>query len=103
MNDEHLTAIERLLARSQIPREAQKRVLNVVSDTSLTLDDKYDVAEELIAHFDDGLSAGKSVEELLEAFGDGRITAGLITKTRRKIKTRTSENTYHSHERPASL
>ncbi len=87
MNDDHFSSIERLLARSQIPREAQKRVLDVVSDTSLTLDDKFDVAEELIAHFDDGLSAGKSVEELLEAFGDGRVTAGLITTTRRKSKS----------------
>ncbi len=87
MKKEHLYAIDRLLARSQIPREAQQRVLDVVSEMSLPLDDNYDVAEELIAHFDDGLSAGKSVEQLLEDFGDGRITAGLITKTKRKSRS----------------
>ncbi len=87
MADERWSAVERLLARSQIPREAQQRISEVVLASRLTIDDKLDIAEELIAHFDDGLSAGKSLEALLAAFGDDRIAAGLITKTRRKSKS----------------
>ena len=87
MNDRHLSAVDRLLAQSQIPREAQQRIRDVVSGLRLSIDDKLDVAEELINHFDDGLSAGKSSDDLLAAFGDGRIVTGLITKMRRRSKS----------------
>ncbi len=87
MDGEHSSPIERLLAQSEIPHEAQQRVLDVLSGTRLTLDDQLDVAEELITHFSDGLAAGKSLNDLLAAFGDGRLAAGLITRTRRKSKS----------------
>ncbi len=87
MSEGQSSAIVRLLAQSRIPREAQQRIRDVVYGLRLSLDDKLDVAEELINHFDDGLSAGKSPDDLLAAFGDGRIAAGLITKMRRRSKS----------------
>ncbi len=75
--------IESLLASSGLPAKLKKRIFAIVSRLSLDSENKLDVAEELIAHFKDGLSAGKSSEELLEVFGNEQVTTTLIARTRR--------------------
>ncbi len=76
--------IEPLLASSELPEELKETIFNIVSGLSLDSESKLDVSEELIAHFEDGLSAGKSPEELLETFGDEHLISTLIVNTRRK-------------------
>ncbi len=90
-------SVENLLAFSELPETIRNRISAIVSGDGLDIDGKLDVAEELIAHFADGLSAGKSSAELLSAFGDERLTTSLITRTRRK-RQRALGNTEHLME-----
>ena len=82
MNEER-SAIGRFLATSDLPREVRQKISGVVMGLDVPMDDKLDVAEELVVHFEDGLAAGKTVDTLVETFGDERTTASLINKTRR--------------------
>ncbi len=82
MNEERST-IGRFLAASDLPREVRQKISGVVMGLDAPLGDKLDVAEELAVHFEDGLAAGKTVDTLVETFGDEQTTASLINKTRR--------------------
>jgi hypothetical protein len=77
--------VESLLDSSELPEVIQKRIRAIVSRAGLDIENKLDVAEELIAHFEDGLSAGKTSEALLGAFGDEHVVATLIVRTRRRL------------------
>jgi len=74
--------LDRMLAESQLPAPAAQCVRTVVKRTRLWPLEKIDVAQELTAHFHDGLEAGASVEELLANFGDVRRTARLIRRAK---------------------
>ncbi len=84
--------VESLLDSSELPEAIQKRIFAIVSEAGLDTENKLDVAEELIAHFEDGLSAGKSSKELLEAFGNEHVAAHLIVKSRRKLNLGNTEH-----------
>lgn len=67
-----------------LPEPAKELVHRVVRRTRLWKREKADVAEELIAHFTDGLAAGETGDALVEAFGDERRAAKLIRRAKRR-------------------
>ena len=72
--------LQGLLASSTLPESLRKLVSGVVRRTRLRRIEKMDVARELIEHFEDGIAAGASVDELVVDFGDPRIAAALIRR-----------------------
>lgn len=74
------------VAASGLPVEAQAMILRVVRQTRLRKLEKAGVADELIAHFADGLDAGAPADEMLANFGDERTAARLIRRA--KIRNR---------------
>jgi hypothetical protein len=67
-----------------LPKEAAELVVRVVRRTRLRAMEKIDVADELVAHFADGLERGASVAELIRDFGDERNAARLIARAKRR-------------------
>jgi hypothetical protein len=74
------------LAAAALPEAARQLIGRVVKRTRLWRIEKSAVADELLAHFLDGLAAGESVDDLLACFGDERHAAKLIR--RGKIRNR---------------
>ena len=72
-----------LVAASKLPSDVWKRICIILDEMDLGGARQVDVARELIAHFEDGLSAGKSVDDLLRDFGDERTAAQLIAEQKR--------------------
>ena len=72
------------IANSGIPAEAQQLVTTVVKKSRLLRFEKIDVVQELVAHFIDGESAGKSVKQLITDFGDPLVTAQLIHHSKKR-------------------
>jgi len=69
-----------LVAASNLSSNVRKRICVILDEMGSDGKRRADVARELIAHFEDGLSAGRSVEEMLRQFGDARRAARLISK-----------------------
>ena len=76
--------LARLLAESGLPAPAVDCVRQVVRRTRLWRLEKNAVAQDLAAHFHDGLETGTTLEELLSGFGDVRRTARLIRRAKRR-------------------
>ncbi|HMO15161.1 MAG TPA: hypothetical protein PKD64_03920 [Pirellulaceae bacterium] len=72
---------------SGLPASIQELLLEVVSDTGLMADEKLEVAEELIAHFQDGLTRGCCAAALLEDFGEPQLVAKLIQKSKQRNRS----------------
>ena len=72
--------LQGLLASSTLPESLRKLVSGVVRRTRLRRIEKMDVARELVEHFEDGIAADASAEELVVDFGDPRIAATLIRR-----------------------
>jgi hypothetical protein len=72
------------LAGAGLPAPAGALIVRVVKLTRLWRLEKAAVADELIAHFSDGVAAGCSAADLVDRFGDARVAARLI----RRAKTR---------------
>src|SRR5205814_3611926 len=72
------------IARSRLPTPAQDLIRRVVKRTRLWMLEKVEVADELIAHFADGLETGSSIETLLEKFGNERQAAKLIRRAKKR-------------------
>src|SRR5690242_10958028 len=68
--------------RADLPAPAKDLVRRVVRKTRLGSLEKLDVADELIAHFRDGLDAGESIEQLARSFGDEARAAKLIRRAK---------------------
>ena len=79
--------LQGLLASSTLPESLRTLVSGVVRRTRLRRLEKMDVARELVEHFEDGIAAGASAEELVAAFGEPRTAATLI---RRGVKRKRS-------------
>ena len=73
-----------LIALAELPPELAAAVRQVVSRSRLWRSEKVDVAAELIAHFQDGLAAGRTPAELLQSFGDPQASAQLIRRAKRR-------------------
>ena len=75
---------QKLIAEAQLPGRLGQLVSDVVRRTRLFRLEKVAVAEELIAHFHDGLEAGRSAQELATAFGDQHQAGRLIGRAKRR-------------------
>ena len=74
------------IASSGLPSKIQSLIRGVVSQSRLRRPEKYDVAEELIQHFQDGNRSGLAFDHLVEQFGDPGAAAVLIRRS--KIRNR---------------
>jgi len=64
--------------RPEMPAEVLRRIDDVVRRSRLQGGERADVRDELVAHFEDGLAAGRTAEELLASFGDATASARWI-------------------------
>src|SRR5688572_8554544 len=67
----------RRVAASALPQPLKDLILDVARRTRLWRIERAAVADELIAHFEDGISAGGTPEGLTDRFGDPRDAAKL--------------------------
>ncbi|MCI0436317.1 MAG: ABC transporter permease [Gemmatimonadetes bacterium] len=65
-----------------LPEALVRRVEELVERSGLEAGARREVRDELIAHCEDGLAAGRSPEEVLETFGEVARTARLIAQER---------------------
>jgi hypothetical protein len=72
------------IERAELPAEIAGVIQQIVRRTRLWRQEKVDVTAELIAHFQDGLDAGRSPADLFESFGDARAAAQLIRRAKRR-------------------
>ena len=72
------------VGRSQLPTEVQTLIARVVCGTHLRKREKSQVAEELIAHFQDGIAKGLTGGQLIADFGDPQLAARLIGNSKRR-------------------
>ncbi len=72
------------IARADLPAAVGGVILAVVRKTKLWRGEKLDVARELVAHFADGLAAGRGVDQLIADFGSVEQSARLIRKAKRR-------------------
>jgi hypothetical protein len=77
--------VARMARSAGLPPLLAERVAEVVVDAGLPEDRRAEVFRELVAHFDDGLAAGRSAEELLAGFGDGARAGRLIGRHKRAV------------------
>ncbi|MCH7825122.1 MAG: ABC transporter permease [Acidobacteria bacterium] len=73
---------ERILGESSLSEPVRDRVRSLLQASKLEDERAADVARELIAHFEDGLAAGRSVDELLDLFGNDDVAADLIARSK---------------------
>ncbi len=82
--NERITDAERaLLDGADLPVEIRRFLEGLVQGTTLRGDQRLDVLRELVAHFQDGLLAARSPDELLREFGDSGLASRLISRARR--------------------
>ncbi len=73
-----------IIASANLPAELATAVTQVVGKSRLWRSEKASVATELVSHFQDGLEAGQSPQDLLMAFGDSQAAAQLIGRAKRR-------------------
>jgi hypothetical protein len=78
---------ERVRRESQLPPELAELVARVQTRTRLWKSERRAVGVELTAHFLDGLDAGCTTRELIDAFGDPEHAARLIRAAKRKCRS----------------
>ncbi len=72
------------LNESGLPHSAQSLIASVVRRTRLWRHEKADVAQELTAHFLDGLSQGRAADQLAAEFGEPTRVATLIRRAKKR-------------------
>jgi hypothetical protein len=72
------------VAAAGLPKPATELIRRVVKRTRLWRLEKAAVANELAAHFSDGLAAGSNAGQLIETFGDEQVAARLIRRAKRR-------------------
>lgn len=78
--------VERLITSAPLPPEQKEVVTLVVRRTRLWRSERVEVARELIAHFQDGLEAGRSPGELAQSFGDLKQAAILMRRAKKRSR-----------------
>lgn len=73
-----------LVDQSVLPAVVRDIIVTVVGRTRLRRSERFEIARELIAHFEDGLAAGREPGELIASFGDPRQAAVLIRRARKR-------------------
>jgi hypothetical protein len=82
-----LTAVD-ILAASGLPAVLEQLAARVTSRARLRRRDAARVATELVNHFIDGLTAGRTAEDLESSFGNLDVTARLIRRALRRQRPR---------------
>lgn len=77
----------RRIEAAGLPVEAREMITRVVRRTRLWRSERAEVADELIAHFADGLASGESGESMVEAFGEEHAAAKLIRRAKRRNRS----------------
>ncbi len=75
---------KRHIEHSQLPTAIKRVVSTVIKSTRLMRIEKSQVAQELLAHFEDGIQRNKSETELVDDFGDPKVAASLIRNSKLK-------------------
>src|SRR5687767_15996240 len=78
--------LRRRLEEAAVPPEVRDVVHRVVKRTRLWRLEQLEVAQELLAHFADGIASGASAELLIQQFGDERQAATLIRRAKRRSR-----------------
>lgn len=81
---EPLVDAERVIAGAGLPAALADLVGRVVRRARLWRHERIEVARDLVAHFEDGLAAGVSADELAASFGDPVQAAKLIRRAVRR-------------------
>lgn len=74
------------LLEAELPEPIVRLINDVVHRTRLWTNEQAEVARELAAHFQDGLSGGRSAEELIQSFGAANEAARLIRRSRLRCR-----------------
>lgn len=77
---------DKLIAASGLPLPIQTLITSVVRRSRLWRSEQADVARELIAHFTDGLAAGRTADQLIADFGDPAKSAKLIRAGKKRAR-----------------
>jgi hypothetical protein len=75
---------QQIIGRAGLPAALADTVSRVVRATRLWSREKVRVAHELVAHFQDGLEAGRSESELRDSFGNAKLVARMIRRAKRR-------------------
>ncbi len=75
---------ETIIEQSGLPRPILSLLLQVIRHTRLWKSEKVAVAMELIAHFRDGLDAGRSDDDLVATFGSPILVARLTRRAKKR-------------------
>ena len=78
---------KQIIANAQLPDDVGQLTYRVVKSTRLSRYEKADVARELIAHFEDGVQAGKSTSEMITTFGDPIQAATLMRRAKKRNRS----------------
>lgn len=76
-----------VLENSELPGEIRSIIHDVVIQSKLTSSEKFVVASELVAHFQDGYQAGCIWVQLINDFGDVQIIAELIQRSKERNRS----------------
>ena len=75
------------VAESDLPDQAQEKIVSVVKATRLWRIEKAQIANELIAHFQDGQQRGQGVDELVAEFGETETVAKLMRSAKKRNRS----------------
>lgn len=73
-----------MAAEADLPLMIADTISRIVDKSRLWKGERFDVAQELVSHFQDGLEAGIDTDKLLASFGDVKNTAQLIRRSKRR-------------------
>ncbi len=76
--------VKRRIATSELPEPVKSLIQRIVRISRLWKLEKLDIADDLIAHFRDGLESGATPAELINSFGDERRAAKLIRRAKKR-------------------
>jgi hypothetical protein len=81
------TSVSSLITAAALPQSLGQLVSQTVQATRLWHRERLDVARELISHFQDGLEAGITSDDLARRFGDPKQAAPLIRRARIRCRS----------------
>jgi hypothetical protein len=75
-----------LVTAADLPFEIADTIRETVRRTWLWRSEKVEITRELIAHFQDGLSTGRTSQQLLHTFGDAKVAARLMRRAKKRAR-----------------
>jgi len=75
-----ISSVASLAVASGLPVDVCQSIITTADRSEQAGDKRLDIVRELVAHFEDGLAAGRTVEELLDSFGDASAVGELMAR-----------------------